>query len=360
MKAIISKALSDDYSQLELIDRDKPEPGPGQVRVRMLMAPINPSDSNFIHGDYYNALARLIWNQGQQRPFFDPARQQIYPQLPYVLGGEGVGIVEACGSGLLARRLAGKRVAIAAGPPEGSWQEYTVVDAKKAIPVGDHLNDEQAAMFTINPLSAYAIVRKVLQARKGQWLLQSGAASALGQMVIRMAAEYGYRTINIIRNPAQKAQLLNLGADEVIVLGEDNEGNEGNIVEQVAQISGGRGVDNAMDCIGGELAGDMARCLGVGGKLVLYGTLGGRDMVLPARDLMMPGAKVEGFFAGSWLARQSTITLLSCIRQLNKLSQKGFFHTDVVKTYPMAEFAQALNAANSSAKGGKILLRIGE
>ncbi len=39
---------------------------------------------------------------------FDPARQQPYPKLPYALGGEGVGIVDAFGSGILAKRLKGR------------------------------------------------------------------------------------------------------------------------------------------------------------------------------------------------------------------------------------------------------------
>lgn len=352
MKAIVAKRLASDFSALELQERDIPKPGPGQVRVKMLMAAVNPSDSNFIHGDYLEALERLVWNKDQAQVCFDPARAQPYPELPYILGGEGVGIVDACGAGLMARRLMGKRVAISAGPPSGTWQEYTLVDAKKAFTVPDSMSDEQAAMYTINPLSSYIMVRKVLRAQKGQWLLQSAGASALGQSVIRMAKEYGYRTINIIRNPEQREALMALGADAVIVAGEED------IVQRVAAITQGKGVPCAMDCIGGPQAGDMVRSLGLGGKLVVYGTLANEPLQLPSRDLMMPNTSIEGFFAGSWLGRQSMVSLLSCVRQVSKLAQKGVFESKVAEVYDMPDFLSALEAATQAGKPGKVLLKI--
>ena len=98
-----------------------PEPGTGQVRVRMLFSPVNPSDLNFVHGTYHSALQRMIWNKGQATVCYDPQRRVVCPVPPYTLGGEGVGMVDACGSGFLARRLLGKRVAIACAPPAGCW-----------------------------------------------------------------------------------------------------------------------------------------------------------------------------------------------------------------------------------------------
>ena len=86
-------------------DVPEPEVGPGQVRVRMQMASINPSDMNFIRGTYHQALARLIWNRGKETACFDPARAQPCPVPPYALGNEGMGTVDACGSGMLARRI---------------------------------------------------------------------------------------------------------------------------------------------------------------------------------------------------------------------------------------------------------------
>jgi len=95
--------------------------------------------------------------------------------IHYSLSGEGVGMVDAAGSGFLARRPAGKRVAIAGGPPNGTWQEYTVVDAKKAVALPSAISSEQGAMFFVNPITACVLVREVLRVPRGHWLLLTAA-----------------------------------------------------------------------------------------------------------------------------------------------------------------------------------------
>ena len=133
LAARVHETASHGFAHVLLEDVQRPEPGPGQVRVRMSMSPINPSDHNDITGTYTKALGRLIWNRGYDRPSFDPDRQRLVPAPPYTLGREGVGVVEASGGGWMARRLVGKRVAVAGGPPLGTWQNHTVVDARRAI-----------------------------------------------------------------------------------------------------------------------------------------------------------------------------------------------------------------------------------
>jgi NADPH2:quinone reductase len=353
MKSVQIDQLSDDFSRVRVVDAPIPEPADGQVRVRMHMCPVNPSDRNFIHGDYRRALERLIWNRGQAQLCYDPARKQSLPNPPYALGGEGVGTVDACGSGLLARRLAGKRVAIAAGPPMGAWQEYTVVDAKKALPVPDALSDEQAAMYIVNPLSAYAMVHEVLRVKRGSWLLQDAAGSALAAMVIRMSKAHGFKTINVVRSSAHMQALESLGADVVI----NTESQD--LIDEVAHATGGRGVEYAMDCVGGELAGQLLQCLTLNGHMVAFGTLADTPISLPSRDMMMPVTRLSGFFALNWLAMQPPLKLLSVLRRLRKLAVKGVFDVPVRKTYPPDQVSEALTASVEPGQPGKVLLKFG-
>jgi len=353
MKSVQVEQFTQNFDDVKVVDVKKPEPGPGQVRVRMLVSAVNPSDFNFIRGDYKAALQRVIWNFNQDVVCFDPARQQPYPKLPYALGGEGVGIVDACGSGFLAKRLKGKRVAVPAGPPNGAWQEYTLVEAKKAIAVPNALSDEQAAMFIVNPLSAYIMVKEVLKVRPNGWLLQSAAGSALGKNVIRMSKEFGFKTINIVRNAGHTQALKALGADVVI------ETDTMDVIAEVARVTGGKGVDYAMDCVGGELSEKMIQCLTLGGHMVAYGTLANAPISLPYRDMMMPVTRLEGFYATNWLAQQPLLKLLLVLRQVSKLSAKGMFETPVEHVFEIDDVNKALKAAAAPGRTGKILLRIG-
>ena len=100
MQAIRIPAFSSSMDNLVIEEVPKPAPASGEVLVKVLYAPVNPSDFNFIRGDYDSALSRVLWNRDRRPLAFDPARLNQHPEPPYTLGGEGVGIVEAAGGGL--------------------------------------------------------------------------------------------------------------------------------------------------------------------------------------------------------------------------------------------------------------------
>ena len=357
MKSARVHVFTQGPEDIRIEDVPVPEPGPGQVRVRMLMSPINPSDFNYVCGTYYHALERVIWNQGltsaDPRVCFDPERRVECPTPPYALGGEGVGIVDTCGDGYLAGRLKGKRVAVGGTPPNGTWQEFTVVDWRRAIPVPDTLSDEQAAVYLVNPVSAYVLVREVLRVPRDGWILLTAAGSALGKSVVRMGRRGGFRTICVVRSSTNTEELTALGADAVI------ETDRQDLIAEVARLTAGRGVGSALDCVGGELTGEVVRCLGLDGRLVVYGTLADRSMEIPARDLMMPSTHVEGFFLGNWMSRQSPLKLLGVLRAVKRLALDGVFQTQVSETYPLESAASAVAAALQPGRSGKIMLAIG-
>ena len=357
MKSARIQSYTQQPSDIRIEDVPIPEPAAGQVRVRMLLSPVNPSDLNFVRGTYHQALQRIIWNQpgaaGDGRVYFDPDRRSPCPQPPYALGGEGVGVVDACGGGFLAARLRGCRVAVASGPPNGTWQEYTVVDAKRAVALPERVPDEQAAMFFVNPITAYVMIREVLAVPRGAWVLVTAAGSALGKSVVRMGKRDGFRTICVVRSSANTAELTALGADSVI------ETQRHDLVAEVARVTGGRGVGHALDCVGGELTGEVLRCLGLDGRLVIYGTLADSPLSIPGRDLMMPVAHVSGFLLPNWMALQSPLKLLGVLRAVKRLTVEGVFHTEIGATFALEQAAQAVTAALEPGRTGKVMLRIG-
>jgi NADPH2:quinone reductase len=357
MKSARVNQFTDNPDDIRIEDVPQPEPGPGQVRVRMRMSPVNPSDLNFARGTYHDALGRIIWNQSRNgttpQASFDPAHTNVCPVPPYALGGEGMGIVDACGPGFLAKRLRGKRVAVAGGPPAGTWQEFVVVDARRAVALPDSIPDEQAAMFFVNPITAYVMIREVLRVRRDGWVLLTAAGSALGKSIVRMGVRDGFRTTCVVRSNANSAELRLLGANAVI------ETDSQDLVTEVARITDGRGVGFALDCVGGELAGQVVSCLGRNGRLVIYGTLANRPLPIPGRDLMMPMATIEGFLLPTWMAQQSPLKLLGVLRAVKKLTTAGVFHTEVTEKFPLEQAAAAVHAALRPGRTGKVMLQIG-
>jgi NADPH:quinone reductase-like Zn-dependent oxidoreductase len=216
----------------------------------------------------------------------------------------------------------------------------------------DAISDEQAAMFFVNPITTYVMIREVLHVPRGAWVLVTAAGSALGQSVVRLGRRDGFRTICVVRSDASVAALVALGADAVIVTDRQD------LISEVARITANRGIGYALDCVGGDLAGDVVRCLGLGGHLIVYGTLGDAPLAIPGRDLMMPVAHLSGFLLPNWMAQQSPLKLLGVLRAVKKLTVEGVFHTDVAATYPLDQVADAVTAAIAPGRAGKILVRL--
>jgi NADPH:quinone reductase-like Zn-dependent oxidoreductase len=293
----------------------------------MLASPINPSDLLMVRGQY-----------GRQ------------PKLPATPGFEGVGVVEA-GSGLLAWRVRGRRVAVLNGA-SGNWQEKVVIPARQAVPVPRALTDEQAASFFVNPASALLMTRHLLRVPPGAWLLQTAAGSALGRMVIRLGQRYGFRTLNVVRRREQAEELLRAGGTAAVAT------NDEPLAERVREITGGEGVRFALDAVGGQTGSDVLAALGRGGRLLVYGTLAGEPMTLDPRALMVGQKRVEGFWLSEWLRDQGVLTMLRLFRRIGRLLQEGVLTSEVGATFPLTDVRAAVGRAAAPGRQGKVLLRM--
>ena len=349
MKSARIDAFSDEPSAVEVRDVPVPSPGPGQVRVRMHMAPVNPSDFNYMDGIYEQSFTRLIWNRGADRPTDSPGSSEPFARPPYALGVEGVGTVEESGGGFLGRRLVAKRVAVASGPPNGTWQEQTLIDARRAFPVPRSLSDAQACSFFVNPLTALVLVRHVLQVPRGSVLLQTAAGSALSQMVRNLARADGFRVSDIVRSRAGAERLKQGNSTHVVALEDEN------LLEAVHRIAPA-GVDYVLDCVGGPTGSEVLRVLTPGGRMVCYGTLSREPITLPPRDIMMPMTSVEGFYLSAYLAKRTLLQRLGLVRNTAKLIESGVLGTPVERTYRLDELQAALEHARRPGRAGKILL----
>jgi NADPH:quinone reductase-like Zn-dependent oxidoreductase len=329
MKSIVFERFGDPSEVLQCRDLPIPSPGPGQVRVRMLASPMNPSDLLSVRGEY-----------GRR------------PTLPATPGFEGVGVVEEAGSGLLGRLRVGKRVAVLNGEG-GNWREHVLVPARQVVPVPNSLPDEQAAMFFVNPASAYLMTCAVLKVPPGAWLVQTAAGSALGRMVIRLGKHFGFRTINIVRRKEQAQELKDAGADSVICTSDES------IEGRVSEITRGQGAGFAIDAVGGATGSSVVRSLGHNGRMLVYGTLAEEPLSIHPRTLMVGQKRIEGFWLSEWARGRSALKMLKLFRQVGRLMAAGILTSEVGATFPLDQIKAASEQAAKPGRGGKVLLRMG-
>lgn len=329
MKALVFERFGEPTEVLQVREVPDPEPGPGQVRVKMIASPVNPSDLLVVRGRY-----------------------GVLPALPATPGFEGVGVVDRIGPGLnlLGRLVLGKRVTVI-NHTGGNWAEYAVIPARQARPVPDDIPDEQVASFFVNPATALALVRHVLQVPRGAWLLQSAAGSELGRMIIRLGRHDGFKTLNVVRRHEAIEELKALGGDAVI------SSSDGPIDEQARRIVGEDGIRYALDPVGGETGTQIFRSLGTEGRLVVYGSLSEEPIRIASRSMIAGKRVMEGFWLGHWMRGRSIPAALALFREIGKLMRAGVLTTQVGASYPLERIGEAVGMAESSGRRGKVLLK---
>jgi NADPH:quinone reductase-like Zn-dependent oxidoreductase len=304
-------------------DLPAPQPGPGEVRLRLTHRTVNPSDLATIRGVY-----------------------GIRPPLPATPGYEGVGVVEALGAGVNGLALGQRVIPLSAG---GTWQEQVVARASLVLPVHDGVGDEAAAQFVVNPVTAWVMLTDVLRLREGDWVLQTAAGSTLGRLVIQLAKELGLRTVNLVRREEQRAELLALGADEVLC------DDDPDLPERVRALTGG-GVDGAIDAVGGKTGKQAIACLERGATCVVYGWLSLRPIALDVSQMLFRNLTVRGFWLSTWFRERPPEVTREVLSRLMALMVDGALVPPVEARYDLAEVAAAVAHAERPGRSGKVLL----
>ena len=324
MQSVRFHEFGDPAEVLRVEEVERPAAGAGQVLVKMRARPINPSDLLTVRG-LYGSL----------------------PVPPATPGLEGMGEVAELGEGVT-RLQAGQRV-IPLGVA-GTWAEFIVAPAAQLIPVPDAVGDQTAAQFVVNPLTAWIMTVEELDLQPGEWLLQTAAGSTLGRVVLQIAKQHGFKTINVVRRREQAEELKALGADEVICTDEED------IPERVREITGREGLRKAIDAVGGETGADVVRALGRGGVMLVYGLLSGRPMPIDGGRMIFASAAVRGFWLGDWMRsappeRQHAVTA----EMLRSMATQEVV-PPVEAEYPLSEVLAAVEHSERPGRSGKVLL----
>lgn len=299
-----------------------PTPGEGELLLEMLAAPINPADLNIIEGKY-GAL----------------------PDLPAVIGNEGVGRVTQCGAGVTGFAPGDLVLPMC----WGTWTEFMTVSAEGAIRLPVDLDPLQAAMLAVNPLSAWGMLEEFVDLQEGDWIVQNAANSAVGRSVIQIAKARGWKSLNVVRRPELVEELKALGADEVVL--EDFD-----LRKEIGSLCGSDRPRLALNAVGGASALNLANALGDEGTLVTYGAMSRQPLKLPNGLLIFRNLVFQGFWLKKWIQRLSAAQRHEIMARLAELVQTGRLQMPVHRVFPLEELAAAIAEANEEGRSGKVLL----
>ncbi|MCS5558351.1 MAG: hypothetical protein NZ738_03035, partial [Oceanospirillaceae bacterium] len=125
------------------------------------------------------------------------------------IGNEGAGVVVDAGANT--KELIGKTVGVAGG---AMYSQYRCLPATSCLVMDEGTTSSEAASSFVNPLTALAFV-ETMKMENHSALLNTAAASNLGQMLVKICRDDSIPLVNIVRKAEQAEVLKNLGAEYI-------------------------------------------------------------------------------------------------------------------------------------------------
>jgi NADPH:quinone reductase len=303
-----------------LTEVDRPIPAATQVLVEVTVAGVN-------YMDVY------------QRTGITPVA------LPYLAGVEGVGLIVEVGSEVT-DLLEGQRVGWLSGG-QGSFADYAVVEAAKAVPIPDGVDTEAAAAVLMQGVTAHYLATDTYPIRPGDPVLVHAAAGGVGQLLVQVAKLRGGMVIGTVSTEAKAGAARAAGADHVI--------SYDNFADEVRDLTDGRGVAVVYDGVGATTFEGSLAALRTRGTLAVYGTASG-----PTPPLEIPRLNSGGSL---YVTRPSVVHYTATTEELRRRTNdifgwvaEGILTVNIGGRYPITQVSDAFAALEARRTTGKLLL----
>ncbi|MEO8056216.1 MAG: quinone oxidoreductase [Acidobacteriota bacterium] len=266
--------------------------------------------------------------------------------LPFTLGSEAAGVVEAVGPGVT-EVAPGDRVATVNA--QGAYAERTLVAAARLVRVPEGVTARQAAAVMLQGMTAHYLATSTRPLGPGDTCLVHAAAGGVGLLLCAIAKRRGARVIGTVSTPEKAALARAAGADEVILYTEQD------FVAETKRLTGGKGVAAVFDSVGKTTFEKGLDVLVPRGTMALFGQSSG---AAPAIDPQMLNTKGSIF-----LTRPSLFAYIASreellLRAADVLGwvQDGSLPLRIDRELPLADAAAAHRALEGRGTAGKILL----
>lgn len=274
-------------------------------------------------------------------------RYQERPELPFTLGMEVAGLVEALGPGVGAP-APGTRVAVFAG--QGGLAEAGNFPAARCLILPDGMSFEEGAAFQVAYGTSHLALDRRAGLRSGETLLVTGAAGGVGLTAVEIGRQMGAKVIAVARGADRLAVARAAGADLVI----DSAAHSADGLKALLKAEGG--VDVAYETIGGEMFTAALGAMRPEGRLLTIGFAGGAVPQIPANHLLVKNVAVIGLYWGGYLSFRPDV-LTDSLAELLRWHAEGRIRPHVSHVLPLAQADQALALLKDRRSTGKVVVR---
>jgi NADPH:quinone reductase len=319
---------------LHVVELPKPQPGPGEVLVKVDAAAVNFSDLMRRRGDVY----------------------PVHTPLPFVPGAEVAGTVVALGPDVDGPPVGTPVFGTVGADASGGYAEYALAYTANLIPIPGGINADAAAGIIVSGLAASLILSDVAQVGAGETVFVPAAAGGVGSYAVQIAKLLGATVIAGAGTPAKREIALTLGADEAVGYREPG------WTSKVLELTGGRGVDVALEMNGPAHLGQTLGILAPFGRLITYGAVTGSvegldpAMLVPLLYDPAPSQVLTGFNLGFWFEHRLPQSV-AALQRLVEWVTSGQIRTAAVHPLPLDDAAEAHRLLEAGVTTGKLVLK---
>ncbi|KQV75206.1 NADP-dependent oxidoreductase [Aeromicrobium sp. Root344] len=269
------------------------------------------------------------------------------PSPQHVVGYQVAGVIEAVGSGVTDRTI-GQRVA--AIMLNGSHAERAVADSSWTWVLPESMDFDTAAAVPVEFGTAHETLFEFGGLTAGQTVLVQAGSGGFGLAAIQLAKAAGATVISTASSPERLERLSGYGVDHGI------DYTKVDTVSEVMRITNGRGVDLAIDPVGGPALAACIDAVAYRGTVVFIGTMGGDESAPDLIPLLLKNASLRGYYLVEELVRDNDRATAIIAEQLDRVFS-GEFTAVLDRTFALSEAAQAHRRVQSREAFGRVIIK---
>lgn len=306
----------------QYINLDIPKPKKGQLRLKILACGLNFADQLMIKGTY-----------------------QDTPPVPFTMGLELVGIVDAVGPDTIAPPI-GTRVAVYGG--QGGLAEYGCFDQERCLTLPEGIPTIEAAGFQIAYGTSHVALDYKARLQQGETLLVLGAAGGVGLTAVELGKAMGAQVIAVARGPARLEIAAAAGADHLI---------DPEVTDLRDAVKSLGGADVVYDPVGGEQFASAFRACNPDGRILVIGFASGTVPPIAANHMMVKNITVQGVNWGGYMRFNSKVVTES-LKTLISWYHTGRLKPHISHILPFEQAREGLELMRARKSTGKVVIEV--
>lgn len=307
-----------------------PVPGPDECIVRIEAAGLNRADLMQREGDYPPPAGCPEW-----------------------MGLEIAGTIVEIADGAKEKshwKVGDKVCALLGG---GGYAQYASVKYDMLMPVPKNCSMAEAAAIPEAFATAYLNLFIEGGIKPGDTLLMNAGASGLASVIIPMAKAFGARVITTVRSDEKANHIKHLNADRIVVTSRED------IAEVLREeLANGRGVDVAIDCLGGEIMGKCIHYLTHGARWIMIAALAGQKTEIDLKNIYVRNVRIVGSTLRSRTPETKAQILAGLVRDVWPRVESGEIRPTIYRVLPITEAEAAQDILYRGENVGKVVLTV--